>query len=259
LLAGKITLIDYQLLVFYKLTNIRLLHPVIADRNLTYEQRLSKYDNIFRACQTINFMFPGGIQKPVFEYTCTINQLPIIRIKHEYWHSPSNALLDISFGEYRMAYDLYRQYLLDSSQEACRRLLAVLYRPILKNTGRRKSFDPDECLHRSKQTMRLPSEILFYVVTWFGACDRYLKTENIFVEGHEINLSCLFTNSDDDKKIGEDNLGLLGIELALAESGTFGDLDGVDRANLYTVLLKLYQWKKENDKTKAVYDKNSHT
>ena len=102
---------------------------------------------------------------------------------------------------------------------------------------------------------------LFYVATWFGACDRYIKTEDLVIEGRRINLSCLFTKAtgtdDGDEDVSNDgNLGLLGIQLALAESGTFGDMDGVDRANLYTVLIKLYQWKKENDKTKRLYDTN---
>lgn len=264
LLAGRMTMDSYLLRIFFHLTQIRIKHPDLTDRHLTAEQRIVKYDNMARACRTVDFMFPGGLETPVFEYASVANQLPHIKIGRDICHAPADALLDVTFGEYRMACDLYRQYLSGSVSDAAARLVSVLYRPVGPLGGRafgRLPFDAAECDHRSHRATKLPEEVLFYVATWFGACDRYIKTEDLVIEGRRINLSCLFTKAtgtdDGDGDVSNDgNLGLLGIQLALAESGTFGDMDGVDRANLYTVLIKLYQWKKENDKTKRLYDTN---
>lgn len=260
MLSGDISKLDFQLYVFYELSGMRLHHPRYADRYLTEEQRIQKYENIWRCCQTIDFMFSKESQN-VFEYTNLQNQVPFIRVGLKKWFSPAPALVDLTFGEYRMISDLYRIYASTHDLEAVKQMIAVLYRPKSGRYGQRSVFIQEECVKRSKRLKNVPVEVIFYITSWFSCCDNYLKTSDIQIEGRFVNLSCLFKKSDESEKeeneTGDGNLGMLGIQLALAEAGPFGDIEGVDKTNLYTVLLKLYQWKKDNDEIKKRYGQKS--
>lgn len=256
LLAGKISVLDFLLHVFFELAGIRVVHPELSDRRLTYEQRERKYENICRACETINFMFEHQDGKTTFRYDQVENQVPDLRIGLSTWHSPEDGLLDLTFGEYRQVVDLMRSYRTGNADKDLDKIIAILYRPAGKDGQRRKAFDRHECESRASRASKISPEMRFYVVSWFSSCDNYLKTGDLMIEGRYYNLSCLFTRQpdteeDEDLVDHDGNLGLLGIQMAIAESGTFGDMESVDRANLYSVLLKLYQWKKENDKLKS--------
>lgn len=51
-------------------------------------------------------------------------------------------------------------------------------------------------------------------------------------------------------------LGLTGILMGVADNGTFGPVAEVERTNLYTVLLKLYQWHLEHKRLEKIYNKH---
>jgi len=247
LLSGKIDLTTYKLALFYALTGLRMANPELGDRHLTTEQRMEKYDNIRRACETIGFMFDHTEDgKTVFSYNEVNCQIPYLTVRGRKWMAPAPALTGMTFGEYRMAMDQMMKYR-SGIKEAGNTMMAILYRPVRMRSGMRIPFDADECSRRGRK-LAIANDVVFYAATWLASCDRFLKTQNFEVEGHTVNLSCLFRVEDNESEGETESLGLIGVQLALAESGTFGDMEGVDRANLYTVLLKLYQWKKEHDK-----------
>lgn len=253
LLAGKISLIDFKLSVFLNLSKIQISHPDIADRVLSAEQRVTKYDNIYRACQTVDFMFSQEGEDPIFDYFCLSCQIPFLKVGWQKWFPPAAAFTDMCFGEYRMAADMFQAYK-NNKTLAGECLLSVLFRPRGGKYYERIPFDANECYRRARRLKRIPDELKLYVSAWFACCDRYLKSGDIELEGRIYNLSCLFSSVSEEYDPTESersgNLGLTGIQLALAESGTFGNVNEVDKANLYMVLFKLYQWYTENKKTK---------
>lgn len=260
LLAGKMSRLDFLLAVFLKLSGIPVLHPDLADRMLSAEQRIQKYENIYQACQTIDFMFEKQDDRFLFNYTCLSPQLPLLRSGIRKLYPPATALFNLSFGEYRVAADMFAAYK-NNDSSAGDKLCAVLYRPVHGKYKERLAFDVNECMYRAGKLRLLP-EVKMYVAAWFDCCDKYIKTGDIQLEGRIYNLSCLFSAAvaedatDDTDKEG--NLGLMGIKLALAESGTFGSMEDVDKANLYDVLLKLYQWYRDNEKL-TNHDKHKHS
>ena len=252
LLAGDISKLDFQLSVFHLLTGLPMMHPDRFDKHLTRDQRDDLYSNRYQLCQTLDFMFENRGDQLVFVYRNVSNQIPVIRMGLKSCHAPADALTDMTFGEYRMAQEYLRLYR-SGDEGAVDVLISILYRPI--KDGVRIPFCPTDCRNRARHAKRLPQSVKFYALSWFAYCDNYIKTGTIAVEGIEMSLSSLFTPDDSGDRTGA-NLGFLGIQLAIADAGTFGDTEGVDRANLYMVLLKLYQWKQENDRIKREYDKH---
>lgn len=263
LLAGQIGLLDFRISVLYHLTGIvRKAKHNRKDAYLTEEQRLVKYNNIARAAETVDFVFSQSDNgDKVFDYPCVYNLFPVVRVQGRKYYGPGEALLNVTFAEYRVAYNYYRQFITNRDDNALNSLCAVLYRPARTgevNEDIRINFNPYTVHNRTIRFRKLPAEIKFYILSWFAACDRYFKTSDLDVEGSIINLSPLFRAAPEYNVDQETaNLGLTGILMAVAESGVFGRMDEVDRTNLYTVLLKLYAWHQESESLKKKYNAKS--
>lgn len=256
LISGNISLSEFKIITFYHLAGIkRKKKHNRKDEMLTEEQRLRKYDNVARAAETVNFMFsalPG--ENIAFEFDCVQNLLPHIRLRGKKMYGPAEALLNITFWEYQVAYEYYREFIAEKEETALNNLCAVLYRP--KRSGSidddiRIDFNPHECERRSKCFSSVAYEVKFFIFSWFAACDNYFKSSDLIVDGQSITLAPLFKSEGSSEN---DNLGLTAIMMGVADSGTFGNVDGVKRTNLYAVMLKLFLWYKENERVKKMYN-----
>lgn len=264
LISGETDLIEFRIRVFYYLAGIVRKHcHERKEQLLSDEQRMIKYDNIIRASETVGFMFQEKEHQLVFEFDCVRNLIPRIKIKHQLFYGPSEALFNITFGEYRVAYDYYIRFAREHEEHDLNNLCAVLYRPARSGAWDddiRETFNPHECVRRAKMFKKVAYELRFFIFSWFSACDNYFKTEQIEIDGRLISLSPLFRKTDEDTEgvpeadAGE--LGLTGILMGVADNGTFGPVAEVERTNLYTVLLKLYQWHLEHKRLEKIYNKH---
>lgn len=258
MMAGEISVLEFKVLVFYRLLGIRRegRHNK-RDRYLTTEERERKYANVAMAAETVSFVFSGEDDELIFDFDCVENLLPTVRVGRKVFHGPSAALLNISFGEYMVAYDFYRRYMMDHEEKDLNALCSMLYRPRRKKIvgdDIREEFNVHECVRRAKDFGRLSFEERFVILSWFSACDNYFKSGEIAVDGKEISLSALFRQEDKEKEEGSDpGLGLTGILLGVAENGAFGTIEDVKKTNLYTVMLRLYLWYLENERLKKMY------
>lgn len=253
MLAGKISQNEFKTRVFYKLAKM---HRSPWQRRkellLTRKEQTRKWENVGRAAETISWMFSKEDDgRLVFRFDCVINPLPRIRVKHKWMIGPGEALLDVSFGEYMVAYDFFRKFSQDRDEHWLNCLCSTLYRP-RSASGKREDFDADRCMKREKLFTRLSQVERFIIVSWFAACDHYFKSGDIEVDGRVISLAPLFHKEDGDVK-EEEGLGMTGILMAVAESGVFGNTEEVKRTNLYQVLLRLYLWHLENKRLKKIY------
>lgn len=257
LIAGERDLQEFKIRIFYFLAGIRRKQKHNKkDKLLTKREQEQKYWNVIRAAETVMFMFSERDGQTVFDYNCLQNMFPEVRIRRKKFYGPKSALFNITFGEYRVAYDYFRTFIDEQDETALDRLCAVLYRPV--RSGKidddiRTDFNPNECARAATRFKRLPVEIKHIIFSWFAACDNYLKSGDIKIEGRTINLRCLFKQEGGGDDAG---LGLTGILMGIADTGTFGTMQEVDRTNLYTVMLRLYLWHQENERLKKLYKKN---
>lgn len=264
LLSGEIDLPEFRIRVFYHLAGIRRKQKHERKELLMSRQQcLIKYDNITRAAATVDFVFQEQEGQLVFEFDCVKNLLPKIKIKRKTLYGPADALFNISFGEYRVAYDFYCRFVRDRQESDLNNLCAILYRPA--KTGKwdddiRVAFNPHECIRRANLFRKVPYELRMLIFSWFAACDNYFKSGQIEIDGRLISLSPLFRKTDEDTVGVPDadagELGLTGILMSVADNGTFGPVAEVERTNLYTVLLKLYQWHLEHKRLEKIYNKH---
>lgn len=264
LLNGEIELSEFRIRVFYHLAGIR--RKQVHERReklLIRQQRLVKYDNITRAARTVDFVFREQDGQLIFEFGCVRNLLPELRIKRRKFYGPADALFNISFGEYRVAYDYYGRFIRCRQESDLNNLCAVLYRPA--QSGKwdddiRTAFNPHECIRRAALFGNVSYELRILIFSWFAACDNYFKTEQIEIDGRLISLAPLFRKAEQETDVVPDadsgELGLTGILMSVADNGTFGPLAEVEKTNLYTVLLKLYQWHLEHKRLEKIYNKH---
>lgn len=262
LIGGDIGMLEFRIRVFYFLTGIRRKRRhERKERMMTEDQLAQKYMNVVEGANTIDFMFREQKGLPLFEYSRVGNVLPVIRSRMKRMYGPVEALFNISFGEYMVAFDFFRRYVDHKDVSDLNKLCAVLYRPRRKgeiNNDLRIDFNASECVRRAKWWCRVPFEDRFIIYSWFAACDNFFKTGEIEVDGQRISFQGLFKQSGGGE-LGVKDLGLTGVLMSVAEAGTFGTLENVNRTNLYTVLLKLYHWQVEHKKMEQKSKKHGKT
>ncbi len=272
LITGQMSLLEFKVKVLYYLIGIKRTekHNKKEAKELTQDQREQKYDNIASLLSTIDFMFTEHEGKPVFNFECIDNLLPEITVPGVgKTYGPMMALLNCKFGEYMAAYEAFRLFREEREEEYINLLCAILYRPRIKKYkkllkdpdykgGEREVFNMSLAERRAKKFEKVPAHIKYAVFNWFGSCDNYIKSGNITVEGKIINLGELF-RSEDSGSSDSDELGLTAIMYNIADTGTFGDIEGVNEAELYDILIKMYCAKKESDKLKkSLNDTNTN-
>ena len=168
---------------------------------------------------------------------------------------PADALADITFCEYRIAHEFYRDYVNSRGEDALNRMIAVLYRPAKRflwirkllpgydGQSRRKFTSRSNPLfleRRARKIDRLPMPIRYGIFLWFSGCEQYLVKGKPVIDGNEIDLSILYKETEKTSP-REPNIGLVGLLYTLAESKVFGSIEETDNQNLYDVMARLYQ------------------
>jgi hypothetical protein len=184
-----------------------------------------------------------------FRLVSTRNFVP--RILH--YHGPRDGFENLTFCEYRIARNYYRQFIATREESCLNNLIAVLYRPAKPFTGIRKRFDswdgetrttftsnsnPLALEKRAKELMKVPFHLRYCVFLYFAGCEEFLKSGKPVVDGIELDLSQLFSGSDSSDKA---NVGMIGLLYSLSESGVFGSIEQTDNQNLWDVLIRVYQ------------------
>lgn len=247
---NKINAFEFKLIILYHFLNAeRSPFAELRERRMKPEQLEEKFGNIYLLTETLDYLFRTEKinHKPcmVLDYTSVKNYMPTI----ESMHGPADALLDVTFGEYRAAFDAFREKKMD-------RLTAILYRPIRKdynevsaspeyNGQKREKFNVHLVDEREKEMSQLPLFMKYAIYLFFRNCDMYIKTGQIEVHGNMINLGVIFNQKSGGSSAG--GLGLTGTLYRLADAGTFGSIKETDETALYDILLKLYQYKIDMD------------
>lgn len=189
--------------------------------------------------------------------TGTKNTIPGFR-KRNIWrtklYGPGDFLHDMTFAEYKDALAASMKYMETSEDVWLDRLTAILYRkkrPHLKKAMVAPDFDGKTRIvynaGRVEKDMRamkrVPIGIKYMALMYMMGCLWNLKNNagGIEVDGNRIDFSILFAGRKHSDETSESGLGMVGIMMALAESGVFGTIKDVANADVWDVLVRMYQ------------------
>jgi hypothetical protein len=246
------------------------------DKNLSQQQLEDKYANIWQLTETLNWLFrtettPDG-SFVLLDYTEIENRFPVLHSHGIDFHGPATAMLDITFGEYRHAWDKFEAYGISKSPADLDAFVATLYRPLHNNIeqlklspdfdgNHRQPFNPNLTQHYAALLADVPSWKKSAIWLWFFNADKYIKSGDVQIGNKIICFETLFTtkkytDDDENESLDENDLGLIGLLFMIAESKLFGSPAHVDRTNYIDILTALLYWKKQSDNLKSLYPSN---
>ena len=240
--AGKeITLSDLRTSMAIKMLSINAkgfeLLPESAKMDIS--------ENMHRITELLDFLFESEGDGLTYNLNFTRNFIPSIRIRP--WlklEGPAAGLTDITFLQYKDANNYYRAFQENQDEADLNRLVAVLYLPT--DFGRKHKYHPELAAFFYRHISKLPIAIRWGIFLFYAACERYLRYGTIEVDGQEIDLEILYTETLREKQKAkkpkyDSKAGLAGVALSLAGTGIFGPIEKVYEQNLYDVLLLLYK------------------
>ena len=188
------------------------------------------------------------------------NLIPTFITKKNTWYGPADAIQDLSFQEYIDAFYAYKNILqlmeagtLTPDSEHLHKLTAILYYPVKLNgpkPRKRPPYKKENVAQRTTQVAKLSPWHHMASYYFFKASIEFLTTQDFEVNGHPVNLACLFENKE-TTPTNYQGTGLIDVLFAMADDGVFGTVQEVAKQNVYDVFLRLYQTHKEAERQKA--------
>lgn len=222
-------------------------------KKLSRQEKDNVYSEIYRLSELMNSFFTvikeNGEDKTEINISFIRNLIPVIFTPAGPLHGPADGLTDISFFEYIDAHNHYIDYINSASEESLNSLVAVLYRPQIPDYenaslqedfdgSRRVKYNPNVVELRSRDIGKLPFVERYGIFLYFHGCEQFLRNGEIPLGGNTIRFSTLYESSPGQSG---DDTGLVGVLYTLAESHVFGNVKETANANLYDVMVRLYQ------------------
>lgn len=271
LVDGKINDDEFKVIVLYHLLDIkRGPFQDWKDRRLSREQLEDKFANVWQLTQLLNWLIRieeiDGENIGMLSYTGIQNRLPRIEGEWATLEGPDDCLLNVTFAEYRTAFKHFEAYSRDHKHADLDHLVATLYRPVRENYNAlkhkpdfdgqtREPFNPYLTSHYAELIKDLPFWMKSTIYMWFGNCDRFLKEEELELDGKPLSFAPLFRKTAPELVEGEildeNDLGLTGLLYMISESKLFGSIAETDKTNYIDILTALLYWKQQTDKIKT--------
>lgn len=253
-MSGLISFDSLKISVLFHYMNKNLLWFYAKNKFLPGNEKDNRNGQINRLIEHLNWIVEFEEEKIVFPWKGIENKIPVINKLY----GSADAFLDFTFGEFRCVLSELRQYKKTREQDNLDKLIAILYRPAVK--GKRIDFNKDNIEKYIKKIKQLPYYIKYAILQWVYNCMDNLENGTFIIEGNEVCFYPLFKNpegEDEEQEEKQNQLGMMPVLYALAETGIYGDMKAVDNANLFDVLTNLldkyYEKKrieKENNKNK---------
>lgn len=191
--------------------------------------------------------------------TFTKNLVPWFRSWRLGWgkyYGPGDFLQGMSFAEYKDALAASTKYMETHEEIWLDRLTAILYRrkrPGLRGLMKRSDFDgrirvqynPVQLERDTPKMRRVNFGIKYMALMYISGCLWTLKTNEggIEIDGVKMDFSVLFKPHvrKGEEQEGGDSVGMIGMMMALAESGVFGNMRDVANTDVWDVLVRVYQ------------------
>jgi hypothetical protein len=173
-------------------------------------------------------------------------------------YGPGDFLQGMTFAEYKDSLAAAMKYMETGDDAWLDRLTAILYRrkrPGLNQLRKLPDFDgrirvpynPGKVDDDAVKMKRVKPGIKYMTLMYVMGCLWTLKNNEsgIEIDGNRLDFSILFKSavgSRQSAETEEDNgVGMIGVMMALAESGVFGNLKDVANSDVWDVLIRMYQ------------------
>lgn len=248
---GKISSEVLKVQAIYHLMGM---HPSGVENSETDE---TKYTNLVLLSDLIDSFFEPGEnegQQVIKQYYIHNPIETIIATKGITYYGPSNEFNNVKFGEYVDAISPFEDYKATKDSVFLYQLLATFYREKKPFSNRIKNYSNDKRVVYNAERVQVlievfkfqPKGVVYGMYLLFASFQKYLATAKIYIEGKEIDLSILFSESEITTKSDIPGLGMKSTMYSIAESGVFGPLKEVREAPLWEILVRIYDIKKRD-------------
>lgn len=218
-----------------------------------------------RLADTVDFFFrkdkkEDGTETYEIIPNFTKNLLPMVKIGMTKQYGPGDFLGEMSFVEYKDLLFCAGKYMQTKDTSWLDRMMAISYRRhrpflwLLKrlpsfNGRTRNKYKPGATDYRISKFAKLDIGAKYIYFQYLMGCIYTLKNDGdgsgIEIDGVPCFFSLVFNKAPKGTidEFGQDDkgVGLTGVLMALAESGVFGKIDETANADVWDVLVRLYQ------------------
>ena len=245
----------FNINILYYLANIDRSWMAIKNDNIYPEFQEQHASNIILICeQCLDWIteIEDGIPRITFDRIENI--LPEIVVNNTKLIGPADLLQDLTFAEYRQSINAYNSFANSQNINDLDELLVFLYREessSVNQAGRRVvDISDDNFPSLLNKVKKIPSWQKNLILLWFTNCIKVLQSGTINVDGEDINLSLLFSESDNTKIYSSTWNDLV---IQIAKERIVGTKDQVDAQPLYSIFAIMWHnfkdWK-NNEKSR---------
>jgi hypothetical protein len=200
--------------------------------------------NLFEASKLIDSFFTKTNTDDL-EINLEIISNPIKYVKPlaNNWYGPEDRLVDTSFGQYIDALNHFKLYHRSSDFNHLISLMATYYKP------KKARYNRDKIKKRSSLINEyVDPDVVYAFFLYFSGFHQYVTSSKVIWECEIIDLSIIFSSSNDEDEFKSSipGLGMKSIAFTLAETKIMGDISKVRSEKLWEVLLLLYDLRKKD-------------
>ena len=201
-----------------------------------------KYSNVYFISELIETFFDDSQEnQKTIKQSYIHNPVPKIKILLTNYYGPQDSFMDVTFGEYRDALRLFHDFHATGDVSILYLIAAIFYRP--KKWFKRLPYNSSEIDKRASNFKYAPKGFIYGVYLYFASFQKYLCEAKILWGGKELDFSILFdTNQENNSELP--GIGMDSIAFTMSESGIFGNIEGVDKTNLWQILVQMYEAKR---------------
>jgi len=236
------------------------------------DQDEEKFSNIYQLSELIdNFFEDDNGLKTIKQYYIH-NPIPTFKPLWKTYYGPSDSFMNMNFGEYTDALRLFHDFHATGDMEILKLLTALFYRPkksflfIKKrlenyNGDVREPYNSNKLEARAKTLVHAPIGFVYGFYLLFASFQKYLIDAKIMWSGKEIDFSILFESASGDQEPASTEtpgIGMDSIAFSIAESGAFGTIDEVRKADFWQIMVRMYDLRR-TDLERQKQEKNATT
>lgn len=238
--TNEISYFDFRILAIYALMNMKIpktIPTALSEGSL-------KWENLFRLSELVESFFErketseGDTIEIKFGYL--ENRYKVHRFFRKYY-GPEDGFRNVTFGEYIDGLEEYIYFTETGEIESLRLLFSIFYR------AKGEVYNIEQSRKRANGIFKYTDiRHLYGFYLFFTSMQHYILSGQLSVMGSEIDLSIIYQDSSEEKKVKSDipGIGMHSILHDLAESGVFGNYNEVRQTNMWTILIRLYELKK---------------
>ena len=237
---GKMSMEEVEVLFIYFVLNMER-----STNGLKATENINMLRELVRPYYTVQKIKGKNVR--ILDLSFLENPLPVLNVKTPrlpFWgvklHGPTAALQDCTYEEvFVHGQNALLEFSSTGDAEALDRLVAILYRPLIK--GKKPKFNPEQIDDHLPFVKTLFPEVKFGIYLFFASCQKFITTATDLDigGGNEVNIAQLFKPDPGQKKTK--GIGPVGIIYSLAESGVFGSAKDTASQGVYDVLIRMVQ------------------